>query len=475
MFCFWFACVFAGHLQSFPDWDTFQDTCNGETMTARGEKPKKPYSDFPLFAHANGQWAKKIRGKLHFFGVWAEPDLALRRYLDERDSLHAGANPALAGIRRPHESAPIVTVGYVCNYWLTRCKRMKESGELSGRTFLDYRKTAQRVIAFFGRETAVDTLQPADFTAYRSTWPDWAVGSVRREITQTKIPFRLAHTDRIIPELPHFGTGFSVPTSKVIRRARQLKVQSVGASMFQPAEIQSMLQVASVPLRAMILLGVNCGFGNSDCARLPQSVVKGEWLEYPREKTAVERMAWLWPETREAVTEATRTRPDGKDDTTAGLVFLTRQRRPWVRLSEKGVPIDSIALQFGKLVRGLGLHRDGVGFYALRRTFETVAGETTDQVAVDCVMGHVDSSMAAVYRQHVGRERIKAVCVHVREWLFLLVVALLFFGVLFRMRRSWVSCHSRQQNRFSNGTILGRFQNSGCIRGTGVANWTVCC
>ena len=38
--------------------------------------------------------------------------------------------------------------------------------------------------------------------------------------------------------------------------------------------------------------------------------------------------------------------------------------------------------------------RNGLGYYTLRHKFETVAGESKDQVAVNAIMGHVDNSMA---------------------------------------------------------------------------------
>ena len=78
--------------------------------TKRG-KPAKPRPDFPLFAHSNGSWAKKIRGKLFYFGPWGQPAAALQRYVDEKDALHAG--------RKPRPTTGGVTVRYLCNRFLT--------------------------------------------------------------------------------------------------------------------------------------------------------------------------------------------------------------------------------------------------------------------------------------------------------------------------------------------------------------------
>ena len=100
------------------------------------------------------------------------------------------------------------------------------------------------------------------------------------------------------------------------------------------------------------------------------------------------------------------------------LVFITKYRQRWVRTGEKGNPIDSVSTEFTKLLRNLNLKRPGLSFYTLRHVCETIGGESRDQVAVNAIMGHVDNSMAGVYRERISDERLKAVTNTVREWLW---------------------------------------------------------
>lgn len=56
-------------------------------------------------------------------------------------------------------------------------------------------------------------------------------------------------------------------------------------------------------------------------------------------------------------------------------------------------------------------------FYSLRRTFETIGAACGEQVAVDHIMGHLDQSMASVYRQKTFDKPLLKVSNHVRAWL----------------------------------------------------------
>ena len=78
--------------------------------------------------------------------------------------------------------------------------------------------------------------------------------------------------------------------------------------------------------------------------------------------------------------------------------------------------VDRVTDAMGTLLSKLGLARRGHTFYAIRHTFETIGGDSRDQVAVDAIMGHSRDDMASVYRERIGDERFLAVAEHVRQW-----------------------------------------------------------
>jgi integrase len=166
----------------------------------------------------------------------------------------------------------------------------------------------------------------------------------------------------------------------------------------------------------MILLGVNCGFGNNDCATLPQTALdlEGGWINFPRPKTGIERRCPLWPETVEGLRQALAKRPTPKNEADAGLVFITQRGGPWA--AKKGVD-SAISKETRKLLDSLGINGQR-NFYALRHTLETIGGEARDQATVDALMGHARDDMASVYRERISDERLHAVVEHVRHWLF---------------------------------------------------------
>jgi hypothetical protein len=80
----------------------------------RQTKPKKPRPHFPLFTHRRGYCAKKIRGKLHYFGKVADDpkgDAALYSWLGQKDDLLAG--------RTPRRTPDGLTIHTLCNHFLT--------------------------------------------------------------------------------------------------------------------------------------------------------------------------------------------------------------------------------------------------------------------------------------------------------------------------------------------------------------------
>ena len=370
----------------------------------KATKPSKPRKDFPLFAHGSGQWATKVRGKLHYFGVWADPIAAETKW--EREKL------ALLEGRNPDESLAGDSGGWLCNAFCESKALQLERGELSKRSFNDYHAIAKYVAGHFGKGRRLDSLRPADFEQYRSSLPDtWAPTTVNNHLRLVRVLFKCCNdiggTEREI----RYKLGLKSVSKPIVRKHEAKR----DAKEFTAPEVWAMLDSAVTPMRAFILLGLNAGYGTMDIARLriDQIDFAGSWLGEPRGKTGVARGCWLWPETAEALREAIDAKPYTTRPSLEPLAFLTRNRRPW---GEDGYDNNPLAQAFGKVKAAAGIEKHLVGHYALRHTLETVGGDARDQQALDFIMGHHDSTMAGNYRQGIAQERVKAVCQHVRQW-----------------------------------------------------------
>jgi integrase len=369
-------------------------------------KPSKPYPDYPLTPHPTGYWCKKIRGKIHYFGPWDDPDGALAKYLEQKDDLHAGRTP------RPDPEG--VTVKDAANAFLNHKRDKVEAGELSAQTWEKYRQVADLVVKEFGKSRLVADLRPDDFTALKNTMTrSWGPLRVADFIQHVRSVFKHALDAELIDRPVRFGPGFARPSQKTMRlhRANQ------GPKLFTAGEVRKLLAAAGTPLKAMILLGINCGFGNADVGRLPLTALDLDagWIDFPRPKTGVGRRCPLWPETVQALREALANRPEPKDPAAGALVFVTKYGAGWA----KDTIDNPVHKETAKVLRRLGINgRKGLGFYTLRHVFRTVADEAKDQPAADHIMGHESSHMSSHYRETISDARLKAVADYVRRWLF---------------------------------------------------------
>jgi integrase len=374
------------------------------------DQQKKPYPDFPLFLHATGQWGKKIRGRTYYFGT--DSSAALSKYLEQRDDLQAGRTPGL------HPDG--LTVRELCNRFLSAKKSLQDAGEMSPRTWSDYYYSCERLIGRLGKSRRVADLTGLDFERLRTMLAkERGPVALGNEVQRVRTLFKFAFDEGLIEKPIRFGTSFRKPSRKTMRKARY----AAEPKMIEADELRKLIAAAGVPLKAMILLGINAGFGQSDIANLPLAAIDMErgWIDFPRVKTAILRRCPLWPETVKAIREAIAARPAPKDAANASLVFVTRFGHKWVRARIVGdgkpaTAIDSLNLEFQKLLKSVGAKH--TGFYSLRHVHRTAADAAKDQVAADFIMGHVPTTMASHYRERIDDDRLKAVAAVVRDWLF---------------------------------------------------------
>jgi integrase len=329
--------------------------------------------------------------------LWEDPDGALANYLSEYQPRQRGETP-------PRRNCP--TVDDVCQEFLGWKEGLIGSGELSRRTYRDYVRSCKLMGRLLGDNTPVNELSAFVFSKLRTALTKGrGPVALSNEIRLSRMVWKFAFDSGMIEAPIRFGSMFDMPSKKALREARNAR----GVRAFTAKQIRKLIEASSEPMRSMIRLAINCGYGNTDVGSICADHIRDGWASFPRPKTGVQRRCPLWPETVEGL-------PARKN---GDLLFLTTHKRPWVHMSPNGAIHDNVSQRFKPLMKQCGVYRAGLGFYALRHSFETVAGGSKDQVAVSFLMGHVPhaSDMSAVYREYIQDDRLVAVTNHVHDWL----------------------------------------------------------
>jgi integrase len=432
--------------------------------------PPKPYEGFPLSPHASGKYQKMIKGKIYYFGAWAkreqgewkliedgwvsaeaefkahkakqdkankakakaEEEAELERRKAELEKRAAEQEVRVERVEELRKEVELLTdaeegplrLAKLCNVFLDKKRKQMERKELTQETYDDYERATDLLLDVLGKDQIVGELKPANFSDVRAAMADKWESPVRitKFITMTRTMFKVAYENEWIEAIPNYGTDFKRPPTK---RFKEYKNEG-GDRHFTRSEVLRLLHggwvehkngkrgrvAPTAQMRAMILLGVNCGFGNRDIAMVPVTAfnLKGRFVRFPRPKTGVERECPLWPETIDAIAAVIAERPE----TNHANLFITKYGNPWAHGKT-----DAIKKPFGNLLKALQINgRRSLGFYSLRHTFATVGMELNDRDAVKGLLGHTDPEMVARYNHgQVPFKRRVDVVNYVRKWL----------------------------------------------------------
>jgi integrase len=354
----------------------------------RSSKRKTRSDKFPLTLHNTGQYCKKIQGRIYYFG--SDKKQALEKYLDQATYLHGGKNLIQKA------SNGNMTLKQLCDFYLKYQQSKVKADELTAKHHNDQISSLKKFMSFLGQDRRIKNISTLDLQRYKRNLKGH-YGSVCRlnlHISIMKAMFHWVRRNDILENIPNID---AITRGKIVYQEKYT---------FNSEQLKKLLSFADIKTRAMIWLGLNCGFGCTDCAQLKWKDLDfvNNRVRFPRNKTGIPRNLPLWPETIHALKKVPRS---------GELVFYTSKGHACIRTAIKAddtgqtkyATTNSITPKFSKLLKKAKIHAPkGTGFYTLRRTSATIAARSGDPFAVQRLLGHADLKMATRYVQDVSKQ-----------------------------------------------------------------------
>ena len=326
---------------------------------------------------------------MYYFG--SDKQEALQRYIDQAAYLHGSNHNS----QRPVGDS--MTLKQLCDIFLKYQFAKVKAYAITAQHYNDQVSSLNILMSFLGQRRSIKDISTLDLQNYKRKLQKHYNKSSHRlnlHISNLKTLFHWAKKNDILKQIPNID---AISRSKLTNKQRRI---------FTHEEINKLLTVADTQMKAMIWLGLNCGFGCTDCSDLQWKNLNLDngRVVFPRGKTGVPRDLPLWSETVDALKAVPKK---------GELVFYTARGNPFVRNAlkidtsgnEKYSPINSIATKFARLIKKAGLDvPKGTGFYTLRRTAATMAARSGDPFAVQRLLGHANLIMATRYVQDVSKQ-----------------------------------------------------------------------
>ena len=350
---------------------------------------RKTRSDkFPLTLHPSGQYCKKIKGHIYYFG--SDRKQALERYFDQAMFLHGYNNTLLKSTNGN------MTLKEICDLYLKYQKTKLQANNLTVRHHNDQIGSLKKLMEFLGEGCRIKSISTLSLQNYKRSLQKHysSVCRLNLHLSIMKAMFHWARKNDILKDIPNIDA---------ISRAKEIHQERF---TFNSEQINKLLTIADIKLQAMIWLGLNCCFGCTDCAYLKWTDLdlENSKVILPRRKTGIYRDLPLWPETVVSLRKIKRR---------GSLVFYTSRGNPYIqtnmKIDDRGKEIytttNLISTKFRRLILKAGLNvPKGTGFYTLRRTAATLAARSGDPFAVQRLLGHANLTMATRYVQDVSAQ-----------------------------------------------------------------------
>ena len=352
----------------------------------KNQKKPEPYGRHKIWAHPNGQWAKKKNGRVYYLGPWDDPKAAELEW-----------QRVLATLDEKKAPASALTVRDLCDRYFDHKEEQGRRGEITPPVVKQAQRACETTWETLG-DTLLDDTTVDDFRRLRKAISDdLAPTTVNLQLMNLRAIWNFGTRNGLLKGTPPWGDHLRDIPRRNVRVYKEEKRATQGEKFFEVEEVRSLIEFADDEMKAAVLVCLNCAYGPSDLLHLGRRNVEGRWARLHRNKTGIARTAYLWPETLAALEKIW----------TEDSIFSYRP--------DSDGHLD-LSQPFRELCMAARCHRKQRGIYALRSTFRTVADSTGDIVVINEVMGHVDNSMGAVYRQHVDPERHIRVSDHVRSW-----------------------------------------------------------